>query len=103
MEAERFQEIKDPADPPETVCGYPLQELVLFARACRQRDSRRDGNFKEDKMDKKEEAQTLPTRRERSFAISATLTKQSDSNTESRMVLILRTESGRESKLYKQE
>ena len=60
-------------------------------------------DYSKDKKDKKEEAQTLPTRRERSFAISATLTKQSDSNTESRMVLILRTESGRESKLYKQE
>ena len=60
-------------------------------------------DYSKDKNDKKEEAQTLPTRRERSFSISATLTKQSDSNTESRMVLILRTESGRESKLYKQE
>ena len=58
---------------------------------------------KKEKKDKKEEEITIPTRRERSFSISATLTKQSDSNTESRMVLILRTEKGRESKLYKQE
>lgn len=36
LEAERFEELKDPADPPETVCGYPLQELILFAQACRQ-------------------------------------------------------------------
>lgn len=36
LEVERFQRIEDPADPPETVCGYPLQELVLFAQACRQ-------------------------------------------------------------------
>lgn len=36
LEAERFEELKNPADPPETVCGYPLQELVLFAQACRQ-------------------------------------------------------------------
>ena len=60
-------------------------------------------DYSKDKNDKKEEAQTLPTRRERSFSISATLTKQSDSNTESRQVLVLRTENGRESKLYKQE
>lgn len=36
LEAERFEGLKDPADPPETVCGYPLQELILFAQACRQ-------------------------------------------------------------------
>ena len=59
--------------------------------------------FKKEKKDKKEEEITIPTRRERNFSISATLTKQSDSNTESRMVLVLRTEKGRESKLYKQE
>lgn len=59
--------------------------------------------FKKEKKDKKEEEITIPARRERSFSISATLTKQSDSNTESRMVLVLRTEKGRESKLYKQE
>ena len=59
--------------------------------------------FKKEKKDKKEEEITIPTRRERSFCISATLTKQSDSNTESRQVLVLRTENGRESKLYKQE
>lgn len=60
-------------------------------------------DYSKEKKDKKEDEITIPTRRERSFSISATLTKQSDSNTESRMVLILRTESGRESKLYKQE
>ena len=59
--------------------------------------------FNKEKKDKKEEEITIPTRRERSFSISATLTKQSDSNTESRQVLVLRTENGRESKLYKQE
>lgn len=59
--------------------------------------------FKKEKKDKKEEEITIPARRERNFSISATLTKQSDSNTESRMVLVLRTEKGRESKLYKQE
>lgn len=59
--------------------------------------------FNKEKKDKKEEEITIPARRERSFSISATLTKQSDSNTESRMVLVLRTEKGRESKLYKQE
>jgi hypothetical protein len=59
--------------------------------------------FKKEKKDKKEEEITIPTRRERNFSISATLTKQSDSNTESRQVLVLRTEKGRESKLYKQE
>ena len=36
LEAERFEGLKEPADPPETVCGYPLRELVLFAQACRQ-------------------------------------------------------------------
>ena len=36
LEAERFEGLKEPADPPETVCGYPLQELILFAQACRQ-------------------------------------------------------------------
>ena len=59
--------------------------------------------FNKEKKEKKEEEITIPTRRERSFSISATLTKQSDSNTESRQVLVLRTEKGRESKLYKQE
>ena len=59
--------------------------------------------FNKEKKDKKEAEITIPTRRERSFSISATLTKQSDSNTESRQVLVLRTENGRESKLYKQE
>ena len=59
--------------------------------------------FKKEKKDKKEEEIIIPARRERNFSISATLTKQSDSNTESRQVLILRTEKGRESKLYKQE
>ena len=59
--------------------------------------------FNKEKKDKKDEEITIPTRRERSFSISATLTKQSDSNTESRQVLVLRTENGRESKLYKQE
>ena len=59
--------------------------------------------FNKEKKDKKEEEITIPARRERNFSISATLTKQSDSNTESRMVLVLRTENGRESKLYKQE
>ena len=58
---------------------------------------------KKEEKPKKGEEPTLPTRRERSFSISATLAKQADSNTESRMVLILRTEKGRESKLYKQE
>lgn len=57
--------------------------------------------FKKEKKDKKEEEITIPTRRERNFSISATLTKRSDSNTESRQVLVLRTENGRESKLYK--
>ncbi len=52
---------------------------------------------------KGDEEPTLPVRRERSFSITATLAKQSDSNTESRQVLILRTEKGRESKLYLQE
>lgn len=59
--------------------------------------------YNKEKRDKKEEAITTPTRRERSFSISATIAKQADSNTESRMVLVLRTDSGRESKLYKQE
>ena len=59
--------------------------------------------FKNEKKNKKEEEITIPTRRERNFSISATLTKQSDSNTESRQVLVLRTENGRESKLYKKE
>lgn len=59
--------------------------------------------FNKEKKDKKEEEITIPARRERNFSISATLTKQSDSNTESRQVLVLRTEKGRESKLYKQE
>ena len=59
--------------------------------------------FNKEKKEKKEEEITIPTRRERSFSISATLTKQSDSNTESRQVLVLRTGNGRESKLYKQE
>ena len=59
--------------------------------------------FNKEKKEKKEEEITTPARRERSFCISATLTKQSDSNTDSRQVLVLRTEKGRESKLYKQE
>ena len=59
--------------------------------------------FNKEKKEKKVEEITIPTRRERSFSISATLAKQSDSNTESRQVLVLRTENGRESKLYKQE
>ena len=58
---------------------------------------------KKEEKPKKGEEPTLPTRRERRFSISATIAKQSDSNTESRMVLVLRTDSGRESKLYKQE
>ena len=57
------------------------------------------------KADKKksDEEPVIPARRERSFGITATIAKQSDSNTESRQVLILRTEKGRESRLYLQE
>lgn len=52
---------------------------------------------------KNDEEPTLPERRERSFKITARLTKQSDSNTESREVMIFRTEKGVESRLYLQE
>lgn len=52
---------------------------------------------------KKDEELAPPARRERSFKISATLTKQSDSNTESRQVMVVRTDDGRESRLYLQE
>ncbi|MBQ5899960.1 MAG: hypothetical protein IIW87_08670 [Alistipes sp.] len=52
---------------------------------------------------KKDEEPTLPQRRERKFKITARVTKQSDSNTESREVMIFRTEKGVESRLYLQE
>ena len=52
------------------------------------------------KEKKKEEAPTPPSRREYSFSITATLTKQVDNNTESRPMMILRNDAGRESKLY---
>ena len=52
---------------------------------------------------KKDEEPTLPQRRERKFKITARVTKQSDSNTESREVMIFRTERGVESRLYLQE
>ncbi len=58
---------------------------------------------KKGEKQKKGEEVELPTRRERSFSTTATITKQADSNTESRQVLILRTEKGRESKLYLKE
>ena len=49
---------------------------------------------------KKDEAPTPLSRREYSFSITATLTKQVDSNTESRPMMVLRNDAGRESKLY---
>lgn len=52
------------------------------------------------KEKKKDEASAPPSRREYSFSITATLTKQVDSNTESRPMMILRNNAGRESKLY---
>ena len=52
---------------------------------------------------KKDEEPTPPQRRERKFKIAARVTKQSDSNTESREVMIFRTEKGVESRLYLQE
>jgi hypothetical protein len=52
---------------------------------------------------KKDEEPTPPQRRERKFKITARITKQSDSNTESREVMIFRTEKGVESRLYLQE
>ncbi len=54
----------------------------------------------EKSKEKKNDTPALPQRREYSFSITATLTKQVDSNTESRPMMILRTENGRESKLY---
>ena len=59
--------------------------------------------IKKSEKGKKDEA-SQPSRREYSFSITATLTKQVDSNTESRPMMVLHPQKGRESKLYlKQE
>ncbi len=58
---------------------------------------------KKSEKPKKGEEPIPPTRRERSFKVRGTLTKQADSNTESRPVIIIRTQKGRESRLYLQE
>lgn len=59
---------------------------------------------KEKKSKKSEEDEiTTPQRRERHFEIKGKITKISDSNTESRRAIVLRTDKGRESILYYKE
>lgn len=48
------------------------------------------------------EQPSLPQRRPHSFSVEAHLTRESDSNTESRSVMIFQTENGSEAKLYLQ-
>lgn len=61
-------------------------------------------DYTKSEKSKKDEATPPPTRREYSFNITATLTKQVDNNTESRPMMVLHPQKGRESKLYlKQE
>ena len=55
------------------------------------------------KAKKESEQEAPPQRRERHFEIKGKITKISDSNTESRRAIVLRTQKGRESILYYKE